>query len=616
VAPPASLADIHTLAYHQLTTWTTGVVTAGERAPLLSDNGQTIAFTRDPGSGETPALNRIFVMNTDGSGEREIDAYEPRCYCGSLIDISADGSTVVYSDTVQLRIANASGGGGRELAVNSSNEINAVRISGDGRTVVFRVYRDTQQFERGIWAINGDGTGLRQLVGPAQIGPLLGVAPEEAPFFGGTSGLDVSANGGRIVFTTYAEVDPATGSAREALFAVNGDGSDLHRLLGPTFTYVLANAISGNGFTVASITSDAATGVQQAGTVGFDGSNERILTDSTTPHPGTGNNLPSGERIQLSGDGTRLLLGSTGLLFDTRDGAQLALGLQIPPAPGQNALVPDGLPVATMDTGATRVAYLFQPAAGPLQVARLDLNPAELVAVPLISEARLDPNYVLVQGRSTATVSARLSPLEPAPWVGARVVRNGLPDEASFSGIALVDDGATGGDATAGDGVFTNTIATCCEEVGPRVVRLQAERVSADGIQQAMAVDITPFAVVADRADAPQAATPMPATVPMPAPDTPPPPMPPTAGPPTGVPLAPAPPTAVPGGGVSEPGGESAGAPGPGGGSAGAPRSTPGLAETAVPAMTTPSVDPAEATIAAQATLIAELQGQTPTPVP
>ena len=606
VAAPASLADIRTLAYHQLTTWTTGVDSVGERAPILSDDGQTIAFTRDPGSGDPANPNRIFVMNADGSGEREIDAYQTLCFCGSLIDISADGSTVVSSDYVQLRIADANGGGGRELAINSSNEINAVRISGDGRTVVFRVYRDTQQFERGIWAINADGTGLRQLVGPAQIGPLLGVAPEQAPFFGGTSGLDVSANGERIVFTSFAEVDPATGSAREALFAVNGDGSDLHRLLGPTFTYALANAISGDGSTVAYVTANAADSRQEAGVVGFDGSGERTLTDNTTPHPGTGANLPSGERIQLGFDGARLLLGTTGLLFNTRDGAQLALGLEIPPAPGQRALVPEGLPVATMDTAATRVVYLFQPAAGPLQLARLDLNPAEVVDVPLISEARVDPNYVLIQGRSTATVSARLSPLEPAPWVGVRVLRNGLPDDTSFTRTALVDDGATGGDATAGDGVFTNTIATCCEEVGLRVVRLQAERVTADGVQQAMAIDITPFAVVADRADAPQPATPASATIPAAVTETPATAVPPTTGPPTGVPLAPTPPTAVPGEGV----------PGPGGGSAGSPTPAPTAGATLVPTTTSPPTDPAQATIAAQATLIAELQGQTPTPVP
>ena len=51
-APPLSPGAIQTLAYHQLTTWDTGVATGGERDPILSDDGQAIAFTRDPGSGD------------------------------------------------------------------------------------------------------------------------------------------------------------------------------------------------------------------------------------------------------------------------------------------------------------------------------------------------------------------------------------------------------------------------------------------------------------------------------------------------------------------------------------------------------------------------------------
>jgi hypothetical protein len=195
--------------------------------------------------------------------------------------------------------------------------------------------------------------------------------------------------------------------------------------------------------------------------------------------------------------------------------------------------------------------------------------------------------------------------LEPAPWVGGRVVRDGLPDDANFPPFALVDDGTTGGDAKAKDGVFTNSITTCCAEVGLRVVRLQAERLTTDGVQQAMAVDLSPFAVVTDRSQAPAPATPAPPPVAAPGTTTPPPP----TVPPTGAPPAPTPPTAVPGQGV----------PGPGGGAAGASPSPPTPGAPAAPTTTAPPANPAQATIAAQATLIAQLQTQlpnTPTPTP
>ena len=92
------------------------------------------------------------------SGEQEVDSYPSLCGCGSLIDLSADGARIVSSDSVQLRVAEASGGGGRELLALDSGELNAVRISGDGSTIVFRIYRDTtirntspsQPIERGI----------------------------------------------------------------------------------------------------------------------------------------------------------------------------------------------------------------------------------------------------------------------------------------------------------------------------------------------------------------------------------------------------------------------------------------------------------------------------------
>jgi dipeptidyl aminopeptidase/acylaminoacyl peptidase len=532
VAPvPAAvpLADIGTLAYHQLTAWSTTSLPGYipdylEQVPILSDDGERIAFGVHPGEGAADPRNRIYVLNADGTGQREVDAYPFFCFCGSMIDLNADGSRVLSSDAVQLRIADGNGGGGRELIALDSNELNAMRISSDGSTIVFRIYRDTtirntspsQPIQRGIYRINPDGTDLRQLVGPDEMAALLGVAADEAPFFGGTSGLDISANGAQIVFTSFsADRDSATGTAREGLFAVNGDGSDLRRLLGPTFTHVNANAISGDGATVAYVTNDFGTGLQEAGVLAFDGSGQRILTDSTSLHPGTGANLPSGERIQLSTDGSRLLLGSTGLLVDTTSGDRLALGVSTVSVAGDpHPLVVDGLYRPTMNAQATRVAYLFQPPGEPYQIARIDLNPDDLGGAPSVTEARVSPGYILTEGRSTATVSAQVTTLNTFLRVGSRVLYRSLPDpnvDTSYYG-AMVDDGASLGDATAGDDVFTyNGIVTnCCAEVGPRTVRIKAETQAADGLRHATAVDVVPFQVSTEPVEGgpPSASTP------------------------------------------------------------------------------------------------------------
>ncbi|MBA2445847.1 MAG: PD40 domain-containing protein [Nocardioidaceae bacterium] len=524
VTAPAPLADVRTLAYHQITSWSAAANERGEEAPILSDDGQRLTFARAPGTGDAANPNRIFVANADGSGETEVDAYTPLCGCGSTIDLSGNGLRVVSSDRVQLRVAEASGGGGRELLALDSGEINAVRISGDGSTVVFRIYRDTtirgtspsQPIQRGIYAINPDGSGLRQLAGPNNIAPVLGVTPDQAGFFGGSSGLDVSANGARIVFTMFVPA-VAGGGSGEGLFAVNSDGSGARKLL--EASNVTAAAISGDGTRVAHVTYTAATGLQEAVVAGFDGDGQRTLTDSNTPHPGTGGNLPSGERIQLSMDGSRLLLGSTGLLYDTASGQALALGVGAPGGPTDPAaLVIDGLYRATMDAGATRALYLFQPYDQPYQLVQVDLNPADLGGAPAIDDPNVSPQYVLTEGGSTATVSARVTPPSGSLWVSSRVLRDGLPDANTYTG-QLADDGATSGDATAQDGLFTsNGIYTdCCAEVGPRTLRIKAENRASDGLQHATAVDVAPFQVSTTPIEGgPTPTTPSPATPPIP----------------------------------------------------------------------------------------------------
>jgi hypothetical protein len=356
--------------------------------------------------------------------------------------------------------------------------------------------------------------------------------------------------------------------------------------------------------------------------------------DSSTVHPGTGANLTSasGERIQLSVDGSRLLLDSTGVLYDTRGDGRLALGVGAPGVPSDHTpLVGDGLIGATMDARATRITYLFQPYPEPHQLVRLDLNPADLAGAPTITDTSIAPAYVLTEGRSTATVSARVSLLNPL-WVGGRVLRTGLPDDNTSVG-PLVDDGTSTGDVTASDGLFTsNAITTnCCAEIGPRTIRIKAETQAANGLRHATAVDVDPFAVVETSDQAPAAPTPVtptpvtptdPGTEPItPAPITPAPVTPAsvTPVPITSVPNTTTPPTVTPIPGITPP---------PLGGStvtAVPPVSpiTPEAPITPVPPVTPVTVTPAStgntcnceelasarATIAAQATRIAELEG-------
>ena len=150
-----------------------------------------------------------------------------------------------------------------------------------------------------------------------------------------------------------------------------------------------------------------------------------------------------------------------------------------------------------MNASATRFLYIPDPAYSdaPPQLAVLDLNPSSLGGAPNITNAAIVPAFVLANGRSAAVVSAQVSPSFRFLRVACVGLDNGLQDFNVLDG-ALLDDGQNG-DAKAGDGIFTYNgfSASCCAEVGPRTVRIQAESLGSDGKRLATAVDIGGFEV-------------------------------------------------------------------------------------------------------------------------
>src|SRR6185503_4777328 len=106
----------------------------------------------------------------------------------------------------------------------------------------------------------------------------------DSPF---PSGVDVSANGSRIVFG----VDSAKG---RVVLSVNGDGSGL-RVIRSGLSRLFATAISGDGSTV------AYTGAAELGTARFDGSGVRT---QAAPFGLFG--------LQVSNDGSLVFAGSAG----------------------------------------------------------------------------------------------------------------------------------------------------------------------------------------------------------------------------------------------------------------------------------------------------------------
>ena len=88
---------VRTLAYHEITLFASRVFVTGSDL-ILSASGNRAAYSYAPGTQDPNTPNRIFVINADGSDQREIDFYTTLCFCGSDVDISADGSKVISSE--------------------------------------------------------------------------------------------------------------------------------------------------------------------------------------------------------------------------------------------------------------------------------------------------------------------------------------------------------------------------------------------------------------------------------------------------------------------------------------------------------------------------------------
>lgn len=502
---------VRTIAYHQLT----AVPDKGpdyRTSTAISGDGTLIAYTHDSGP------NQIYTMNFDGSGQRLIDSYQAQCYCGSFVDVSDNGSKIVSTEGRQIRLVDRGAASGL-LTVDT--DVTGIKIEGDGRRVFFLLGRDGNivngttytPIQRGLYVINTDGSGIRQIVGPAAVASLFGSTADAhiSPEFTVTSqaairnSLSVTQDGTRIVFGARK----LAGNGPDAIFGVNLDGSGLHIVLGPV-RYVGRVGISSNaskvfydatlsGFTV------------ETGVVNFDGTGQLALR-----HDGIGE-TPG---VQLTADGARLL--AYDLLYNTDGSGALQISAPL------NSLTP-GSPV--MNSTATRFVYSFVApgtySQGLTQLASAEINPANLGSAPLLLNPSVNPAYAVAGGSVQGTVSVGVSPADHVIGVNYSIVRDGLLEDL-VNGDIFLNDAGTSGDKVAGDGIFTsnNVVAKYNSPPGPRLLRLFAQVTDAAGLRHGTLIDLSPFAVVlqpnASRTPEPTTHLPLPAALPpLPPPSTP-----------------------------------------------------------------------------------------------
>ena len=490
--------DPDTLVYHQITNLGEDNLT-GVGFPVLSADGTTAVFSDAPGTGDDINPNRIFTVNADGTGLTEVDAYKTSCYCGALVDISSDGSVVVSSESVQIRVA--TGGSARELLFLNSGELGPLRLTADGATVYFLIRRDVgtldgqNRLTKGVWAIDTDGENLRQIVSYADVGEVAGIPDVDVAnaccFYGDGVPLDVSDDAGRVSFGSY-------GIDGEYVYAADGDGGDLHQVAGP-FSNVKNVALSGDGSMIA-YDVVLVDGTQETGVVDYAGGDTHVMATATYSS--------FDDRLYLTPDGSQLLVSPASLLIDTATGDRRQLAALTPGAPGHTAVLADGMARASMNDDATRFLYVMSHIRCAdctnqhEQLAVLHIGPDETGLAPQLLETALEPNELTIGTDDRVTATAEVAYDGELVAVGVIALRNGISDINVARSAVLVDDG-TLGDTRSNDDVFTNNalaylaVVAREDDTGPRTMRFQAEIIGPDGLHHAIAVDGATLTVMA-----------------------------------------------------------------------------------------------------------------------
>lgn len=453
--------------------------------------------------------NRVFTLNTDGSGLTQIFDFQRQGF-GPSVDISGDGDRIVWCDGYgELYSANSDGSDVRELAtlIPHPNPIWSdfepeiplpPRITLDGSQIFF-INAIWDPLASGVWRIDSDGSNLTQLFDYLELSrDVFGRDGSEyvkdAAF---SDGFSISGNGTRMIFGTR-------------IFKLeNGDLSrgDAIVLRGAAFYRLGAYATGNQPF---------ATDPQGDNFVVFrrELNVEKGEDEINVYHTGLGTGDPvevigglsvfgTARNVQLTSDGKQAIV-SGGMSTQPELPISLVDGVS---GSRWDLVNVDG---ASLKQGAFRMSLAALPsvnargdiicflaASNPQQIWIERLGSDGSLLNPSITGVELNPDFVSSDHTTASTFKAHVRSTQgPVQSVQFSALRNGAYHvralSSAFPFTSMMDDG-TFGDEHAGDGWYTNNdVRKDLPETpnGSYTVRIDAT----DG-QSITAVDAEPFSI-------------------------------------------------------------------------------------------------------------------------
>ncbi len=200
----------------------------------LSDDGVWLAFASpaDLLGDNHDQSAELFVMQSDGSALSQLTS-DPAVNAGSVsaVVISGDGSRVLFiantdplgsnaSNLPQAFIIDRDGQNLAQLTQFADGSFGQMAISDDATRIVFIHDGDPlgSNADRGdeVFAVNGDGSGLRQLTA--------------TPATFDTAGATISGNGQTVAFHSNANLTGGNVNNQVEIFLINWDGTNLRQL--------------------------------------------------------------------------------------------------------------------------------------------------------------------------------------------------------------------------------------------------------------------------------------------------------------------------------------------------------------------------------------------------